>query len=621
MNMESESVSDEPVQFHHYFTTELLELSQDIPKLVKLIPNMTKVQIENAIRILAYKDGCTKDQKIMIYDLIIDLLLNKEYIYRLPIILKDNEDFKTYISKFIAESFNSSQSERLRTEVLSKLIYKEFRSEFHTDSYNITQQHLIRECKLYNHLINLISFYYKELIKFNATFSHRYLYQKTIAPFTNGPVALLFSSGYENNLFEHYADELNCCILSHHLYEMGYSKENIMCFIEGKVFETDLFPFEKGQIHVSHDKVLCSYEIFRTKFRYLVFTKEINTSYIFEYAIIKAVVDAKGPVLIYFTHHGCKYSIFFPYSPNIYFKESFQTLCESLDNFEKNILFIFDCDGSEEFIPSSQFRFVHFITSSINYKDEPNLCEESVSFSTMSYKSIDKGLSISLSSQFTRHLLDSIYMIKPETTLIEFVAFINQGCVGYKAKLNSQNPLFLVSKFLQSPKLKYFNYLDLPDNYQQKDIRIFVENNDVKCETTHFITENGIIDIDNKEKTITNLTYWNDSNDESKITLKDEFAISIISRVVEEFVGFDNLERKKMYNKFPYTLYTDPKNRKLFNWFMQKFNIDNKALEYAEIFIPVYFYNQNKVELIEKFILGVVKREYQLHYNLLPVNK
>lgn len=163
---------------------------------------------------------------------------------------------------------------------------------------------------------------------------HRCLYAFNRIQFSEGPVALLFSGGVGKDYSDFYADELNCCIFSHHLTEMGYERSNIMCFVEGKAFEAELAPFQKLQIQVFYDTILCSYVEFKHALGYQVFEKIWNNPNIFAYSILKAVMDSKGPVLIYFTNHGNKNTLYFPYPPHLYTKNL------NNENFQFSIVFI-----------------------------------------------------------------------------------------------------------------------------------------------------------------------------------------------------------------------------------------------------------------------------------------
>lgn len=316
---------------------------------------------------------------------------------------------------------------------------------------------------------------------------YTYLNPGNEAPFKEGPVALLFAGGLQASKTQFYADETNCCLMAHHLYEMGYDQENIMCFVEGGIFDTLNFPpFSPGQIYISADTLFCSYKSFKD-FGFKVFEGILNNSFIFSYSIIKAVIEAKGPVLIYFSNHGNNSFLFFPYSDvesgsqlsiNEEPKEleakvsslAFIELCDIIETYQKHVLFILDCCESEEFTAFSEqkrYNFIHFITSSQNKDDVPGITK-SVSYYTMTFKK--DGNELNLSSQFTRFFLDSIHDIQPTTKINEFVDIINsKGNIGFKAKLKSNNPR-RISIFLQAPRYKYINYTELYDNYREREI-------------------------------------------------------------------------------------------------------------------------------------------------------
>lgn len=291
--------------------------------------------------------------------------------------------------------------------------------------------------------------------------------------FYNSPVALLFAGGAQDSKSQYYTDEINCCLLTHHLCEMGYQQDNIMCFVEGDIFESSLLPpFTANQIRISKEMILCSYHIFKTYLGFTIFEGSLNNPSIFLFAIIKAVMDAKAPVLIFFSNHGGNDTLSFPY-PNAkneskVDQQSFIELCDALETFKKNVLFILDCCSSEEYVSfdqASHYEFIHFITStsSMNQTVIPDLAKSD----SLNPMNVVNSQEIKLSSKFTRFLLDSIHSITPRTKLNEFVDIINsKGNADFKAKLRSNNPTIPVSFFLQAPLFKYINYAELADTYQ-----------------------------------------------------------------------------------------------------------------------------------------------------------
>lgn len=105
--------------------------------------------------------------------------------------------------------------------------------------------------------------------------------------FYNSPVALLFAGGAQDSKSQYYTDKINCCLLTHHLCEMGYQQDDIMCFVEGDIFESSLLPpFTANQIRISKEMILCSYYTFKTYLGFIIFEGSLNNPSIFLFAII-----------------------------------------------------------------------------------------------------------------------------------------------------------------------------------------------------------------------------------------------------------------------------------------------------------------------------------------------
>lgn len=625
----------------NYSIGELIELSHDVPRFVEIVPNLAKAQVEIAIGMLEYGEGLTKDQKLMIYVLIKKLMIEKHYFNIYPLILKEDKDFKDYFSNFIAEIFDVDQPEELRIEILTNFIYDEkFRQEFHTDTYmisplyfkykldndNASRNFLKFDKSQKNSIIGKQAYYFWGLIQSidnlvfrsiasDSFYAHFYLYPHSRAPFSDGPVALLFSGRLDKKTPQLFSDELNCCLFAHHLHEMGYNKENIMCFIEREKLNRN------NQIQVFKDKVLCSYDYFRDHLGFLFFRSQYNSPDMFAYSIFKAVADAKGPVLVYYNHHGSEKFLYFSYKPKILMKGDFLSLCEVLETLHKHVLFIIDSCVNDEFFPKCNFEYIHFITSS--FKQTNNI--ENFYHKKFFYHN---PMSPSQSSLFTRHLFDSIYKIKQDTSLIDFVNFINcQGCDNFEAKLRSKNPSLNISMFLQPPTFKYFDYLIPIDNYQIDNIKESVDKNscidsdsdnskfDFEEEDKSEIEIKDLINGSNEQidEYIYDLRYdelWDkyekEMHERSKIRLKDEQAFFVVNKTIKKFGAYDQALEE---NPIRIHIYSDYFN--ILEWLDYNYRFKPRGAMYMNYLISFDINDSRKAEEVKEFIKDLINKLQQ----------
>lgn len=471
-----------------------------------------------------------------------------------------------------------------------------------------------------------------------------YLCPYTRNPFHDSPVALLFAGGNPTAKSHLYPDEQNCCLLAHHLNEIGYKKGNIMCFVEGKVFKKELYPpFKSNQIRFSNNMVLCSYQYY-TDIGFKVFEGSLNSSSIFSFSIIKAVMDAKGPVLIFFSNHGGEYAIHFPITndqESEFGQSCFKELCDILDTFRKHVLFILDCCGSEEFVSFSQrshYQFIHFITSSINMNDVPSL-DKSLSLSTMNIivTKEDQKQNIILSSQFTRFFLDSIHSITPAMSLNQFVDLINsKGNVGFKAKLQSNNPIIPISIFLQAPLFKYINYIDLVDTIKPEEVTYFgneaqvsylcVEEEDKLAK--HDFTDKDDNFFESDESDFATDEYFLELSDEGKeekdyeqlmrqkIHLKDKETKQIIDATIVKFASsyesLRELKYQEMDNPDKADLFVD----EIYLWFIGKYRLKSEGITYATRLLPLNLCYPDRILEIKSFLDSKAK---EIHNGQAPI--
>lgn len=665
-------------QLKNYTYEEMKQLLKNKDDFKANISNISQLSIEEAILVFLRGDYTGSDDDAL--EILSDIMIKSTsaFSYVLNAYKIRNENFKKMVSQMISNILHFNQPVDIKLKILSEFLYTvHLKRPNHNFSYNLTPLYFTKGLekednnqkffkydfsKQEEKKLNQSEYFWKQFdlippkqkkefkhINHN-NYTYRYLMPSERAPFYEGPVALLFAGGSKTNIRNLFANELNCCLFSHHLREMGYSSQNIVCFIEDYVaFSADIcfYPFGIGQVQITKDKVLCPIYAFHKILNNNIIKGAFNNSSIFKFSVIKTVMDAKGPVVIYYSNQGN--SLIFPYPPYEIKSNDFLELCSILNSFEKQVLFILDSCESYELIndPEYKFEFIHFITSSQDqtffegtcfsstkdfiYKDpQENLRINFFSKFSQKFNSIFKikksecqNKKLHLSSQFFRYFMDSIYSINNETTISQFVQSINHENknIGFKAQLITKNDNLPISTFLISPPIKYIDYIDQEDNYQPEDIEILKQNPNKKMYLLVFdevgedlrfdsiVRKEIIIDENIFEE---EEEFIEDQSEEEEIYISSamptiQLTFQQVKIIIDETINYfgesyANIKKFMLRGNLPKGIYVPY----IYSWFRDNFEIDSKSDCYASKLNYLYLYAPTKKDEILIFILNKV---------------